>query len=93
MNQDEKEIAEYREVLQTIHKNYDYILLTSSVVLQFHRDLYSFHPSSHGGHYKNQDNGFKEVDERGTRRIRHKPLSAFETPEAVERLWLLIMKP
>ena len=86
MNRDEEEIAGYREVLNTIHENYDYISLRSSVILQLHRDLYSFHPSTNGGRYKNQDNVIEEVDEKGTRRIRFKPLSAFETPEAVENL-------
>lgn len=86
LNRDEEEIAGYRDVLNTIHQNYNYITLRSSVILQLHRDLYSFHPSSNGGKYKNQDNIIEEVNEKGTRRIRFKPLSAFETPEAVERL-------
>lgn len=86
MNRDEEEIAGYREVLNTIHENYDYISLTSGVILQLHRDLYSFHPSAQGGQFKNQDNIIEEVSEGGTRQIRFKPLSAFETPEAVENL-------
>ena len=80
INRDEEEIAGYREVLNTIHENYEYITLKSSVILQLHRDLYSFHPSSSGGKYKNQDNIIEEVDEDGVHRIRFKPLSAFETP-------------
>jgi len=86
LNRDEQEIAGYREVLQTIHENYEHIHLRSSIILQLHRDFYSFHPSSNGGKYKNQDNVIEEVDEKGTHRIRFIPLSAFETPEAVERL-------
>lgn len=86
LNRDEQEIAGYREVLQTIHENYDYITLKSNMILQLHRDLYSFHPSTQGGKYKNQDNIIEEVDEKGTHRIRFIPLSAFETPDAVERL-------
>lgn len=86
LNRDEEEIAGYREVLNTIHENYNNITLKSSVILQLHRDLYSFHPSSNGGRYKNQDNIIEEIDENGTRRIRFKPLSAYETPEAVEKL-------
>ncbi len=86
LNRDEEEIAGYREVLNTIHENFDYINLRSNVILQLHRDLYSFHPLSNGGKYKNQDNIIEEVDEKGTRLIRFKPLSAFETPEAVEKL-------
>ena len=52
MNRDEEEIAGYREVLNAIHENYDYITLRSKVILQLHRDLYSFHPSTNGGRYK-----------------------------------------
>ena len=52
MNRDEEEIAGYREVLNAIHENYDYITLRSKVILQLHRDLYSFDPSTNGGRYK-----------------------------------------
>ena len=86
LNRDEEEIAGYREVLNTIHENYDYIPLKPSVILQLHRDLYSFHPSSMGGRFKNQDNVIDEVDSDGIHTIRFKPVSAFETPAAVQRL-------
>lgn len=86
MNRDEEEIAGYREVLNSIAENYDHIILSSNIVLQLHRDLYSFHPQAQGGRYKNQDNVIEEVDEGGSRHIRFKPLSAFETPEAVGNL-------
>ena len=48
-NRSEQEIAGYREVLAIIHENYEYIHLNSNVVLQLHRDLYSYAPSSIGG--------------------------------------------
>ncbi len=86
LNRAEDEIAGYREVLNTIHENYDYIYLNSNIILQLHRDLYSYHPTSNGGKYKNQDNVIEEIDMKGIRSIRFKPLSAFETPSAVERL-------
>jgi len=86
MNRNEEEIAGYREVLQTIHENYDYITLSSNIILQLHRDLYGFHPSTNGGRFKNQDNVIEEVDEKGRSRIRFKPISAYETPEAVKIL-------
>lgn len=86
VNRDEAEIAGYREVLSTIHENYDYITLKSNVILHLHRDLYSFHPSTNGGRYKNHNNVIEEVDQGGSHRIRFKPLSAFETPEAMEML-------
>ena len=82
----EKEIAGYRDVLTTIHENYDYITPRANVILQLHRDLYAYSPSSTGGSYKNANNVIQETDAQGNKRIRFQPLSAFETPEAMERL-------
>lgn len=39
-NRDEEEIMGYRDVLNTIHENYEYIPIRSSYILQLHRDLY-----------------------------------------------------
>ena len=82
----EKEIAGYRDVLTTIHENYYYITPRANVILQLHRDLYAYSPSSIGGTYKNADNIIQETDAAGNKRVRFQPLSAFETPEAMERL-------
>ena len=91
-NRFEREIAGYSEVLSTIHENYEYIVPRPNVILQLHRDLYSFSGSSNGGHYKNNDNIIEEVDIDGSHRMRFKPLPAFETPEAMERLCSDIIK-
>jgi Fic family protein len=85
-NRDEQEIAGYREVLSTIHESYEYIVPRSNVILQLHRDLYSYNPTSVGGRYKNVDNIIEEMDNQGQKRVRFQPLSAFETPDAIERL-------
>lgn len=85
-NRDEQEIAGYREVLSTIHDNYEYIVPRSNVILQLHRDLYSYNPTSVGGRYKNVDNVIEEMDKQGQKRVRFQPLSAFETLDAMERL-------
>ncbi len=82
----EKEIAGYRDVLATIHENHDYITPRANVILQLHRDLYAYSPSSIGGTYKNADNIIQETDAQGNKKVRFQPLSAFETPEAMERL-------
>ena len=83
INRNEKEIAGYRDVLRTIHENYEYIPLNPNTILQLHRDLYSFHPSGMGGHWKNVDNLIAETDAAGNKHIRFTPTPAFETPEAV----------
>lgn len=85
-NRSEAEIAGYREVLQLIHENYDYMALRVNVILQLHRDLYQFSSSASGGKFKNSDNFITEADLEGNNRIRFQPLSAFETPDAMERL-------
>lgn len=41
-SRNESEIAGYRDVLNTIHKNYDYIPVTANYILQLHKDLYKF---------------------------------------------------
>lgn len=85
-NRSESEIAGYREVLQLIHENYDYMTPRTNIILQMHRDLYQFSPSTIGGRYKNSDNVIAETDFEGNKKIRFEPLSFFETPEAMERL-------
>lgn len=85
-NRSESEIAGYREVLQLIHENYDYMAPRVNVILQLHRDLYQFSSSSSGGNFKNSNNIITETDLKGNNRIRFQPLSAFETPDAMERL-------
>ncbi len=87
INRNEKEIAGYRDVLRTIHENYEYIPVNPNTILQLHRDLYSFHPSGMGGHWKNADNLIAETDAAGNRQhIRFTPTPAFETPDAVRSL-------
>lgn len=86
VNRNEKEIAGYRDVLSTIHESYEYISVTPNSILQLHRDLYSFHSSDIGGHWKNGDNFIAETGSDGISHVRFKPVPAFETPDAMERL-------
>ena len=81
----EGEIAGYRDVLNTIHTSYDAIPINSNIILQFHRDLYKF-VSAEGGKWKNQDNVIEEILPNGERHVRFKPVSAANTPAAVEEL-------
>ena len=86
VTRNEKEIAGYRDVLATIHENYEFIPVTPNTILQLHRDLYSFQASGFGGHWKNSDNVIAERDQFGKKRVRFSPIPAFETPDAVGRL-------
>ena len=86
-NRNEEEIAGYRDVLATIHDSYDVIPATPGVILQLHRDLCK-HISQQGlgGHWKTSENVISETNAAGRTRIRFQPLSAFETPDGMERL-------
>lgn len=85
-NRDEKEILGYRDVLNTIHENYQFIPINSSYILQLHKDLYKYSEKSIGGKYKNVQNYISETRVDGSSFVRFQPLEPYETPEAVERL-------
>lgn len=85
-NRSEREIAGYRDVLTTIHENYDYIPVRPGMILQLHRDLYKFSGLAIGGNFKNSDNIIAEELPDGTRRVRFQPVPAWETPEAMDNL-------
>ena len=85
-SRNEREIAGYRDVLTTIHDNYDYIRIIPNHILQLHRDLYKFSNASIGGNYKNADNIIAEELPDGTKRARFIPVSAWETPQAMDEL-------
>ena len=80
----EREIAGYRDVLNTIHENYDFIPVRPGMILQLHRDLYKFSNSAIGGNFKNSDNIIAEELPDGTKRVRFQPVPAWETSEAME---------
>ena len=82
----EKEIAGYRDVLNTIHDSHDHIPVKPSIILQLHRDMYKFEGYDYGGKYKIADNVIEEENEHGEKRVRFKPVPAWETAEAMERL-------
>jgi len=86
-NRDESEIAGYRDVLATIHENYDDMPPRPSIILQLHRDLYAYSGSSIGGRFKNTDNRIEEIDAEGNAFVRFQPISAFETPMAMDDLY------
>ena len=85
-NRDESEIAGYRDVLNIIHENYDYIPINTNYILQLHRDLYKFLGNVDGGIFKTSDNIIQETDADGNERIRFKPVAAWETPASINEL-------
>ncbi len=85
-NRDEEEIMGYRDVLNTIHENYEYIPICSSYILQLHRDLYQYSEKSIGGRFKTTQNYIAESRADGTQFVRFTPLEPHETPEAVDTI-------
>ena len=82
----EQEISGYRDVLSVIHESYDYIHPRPNIILQLHKQLYSFAGTSIGGSYKNADNFITEIDTDGNEKIRFRPAPAYLTANAVESL-------
>ena len=82
----EREIAGYRDVLNTVHENYDYIPVRPGMILQLHRDLYKYSNLAIGGSFKNSDNIIAEELPDGTKRVRFQPVPAWETSEAMDIL-------
>ena len=85
-NRSEEEIAGYREVLATIHESYDHIRPRPGVILQLHRDLYSYSTGTVGGEYKHSDNVIAETDATGNQTARFVPVSVWQTAEAMDDL-------
>jgi len=85
-NRDEQEILGYRAVLEMVHESFEYMPITANVILQLHKMLYSFLPTSFGGVFKTTSNEIDEIRADGSVIVRFRPLEPFETPDAVERL-------
>lgn len=82
----EREIAGYRDVLNTIHENFSHIPIRDTFILQLHRDLYRFENASDGGKFKIADNIIEEENANGDKFVRFRPLPAWETPEAMRSM-------
>lgn len=85
-NRDEEEIAGYRDVLNVIHENFEYISITPNYILQLHKMLYSHSPKAIGGTFKNVQNYISGTDSDGKVYTIFIPLSPFETPIAIESI-------
>ena len=67
-------------------KSYEYITRRPNIILQLHRDLYSYSQGNIGGTYKNSDNVIAETDAEGHQKARFIPVPAFQTAEAIDEL-------
>ncbi|MFP3154599.1 Fic family protein [Lachnospiraceae bacterium ZAX-1] len=85
-NRTEQEIAGYRDVLATIHESYDYIYPRSKIILQLHKQLYSFSKNSISGTYKNSDNYIAKTDARGNETVRFQPVPTYLTANSMDSI-------
>ncbi len=85
-NRNEKEIAGYRDVLNLVHESYDYIPLTTNIILQLHRDLMQYADTGIGGRFKATQNYLQETLPDGTTFIRFTPVAPYETRPCVESI-------
>jgi Fic family protein len=85
-NRPEEEIAGYRKVLDTIHASAEHIPARTSIVLQFHRDLYSF-TATPGGHLKSTQNEVARFGKDGQKiEVIFEGTPPIETPAAMDEL-------
>lgn len=79
-NRNEKEILGYRNVLNLVHENYEYISITPNYILQMHGELLKHTTFSYGGKFKTIPNEIAKTLADGTREVIFKPLESYETP-------------
>ena len=92
LNHNEAEIAGYRDALNIIHLEYTKLDFTEDTILKLHEILMSYTTYEYAGKYKLNNNYIIEEDKQGNRKIRFKPISAEETPQAMEQLVLAYME-
>ena len=85
-NRDEKEIAGYRDALNIVHENFEYIPLTPNYILQLHKIMFSHTDSSFGGSFKNVQNYISATKADCTVYTLFTPLAPYETPVAMQKL-------
>lgn len=85
-NRDEEEILGYRNVLNLVHENYEFLPVRSSYILQMHRDLLKFTNLSYGGKYKTTPNEIDMTLGTGEKVVIFKPLEPYETPAAIDAI-------
>lgn len=85
-NRSEQEIAGYRDALSLIHESAEYMDFSVNIILQCHSTVYGYMPDD-GGRWKMVNNEIIEKNPDGSiKRIRFKPVSAVQTPQAMETL-------
>lgn len=85
-NREESEIAGYRDALNVVHENFEYIPLTPNYILQLHKIMFSHTDSSFGGSFKNVQNYISAATADGKVFTLFTPLAPYETPTAMQEV-------
>ena len=88
LNHTEAEIAGYRDVLNEIHTNFAAHDFSEGEIREFHRQMMRLADPATTGSWKTEDNVIAERMPDGRRVVRFRPVSAKDTPEAMEQLAL-----
>lgn len=87
VNHTEEQIAGYVEALDIINKNAGNLNIDGDLMKNLHRTIRAGTPDSRGI-YKTRDNAIVSTDSDGRRRIVFRPVSAEDTEECMEQLFL-----
>jgi Fic family protein len=90
-NRSEQEVAGYRDVLAAIHAHPDRFLISPTIIIDFHRQMYRY-TGEKAGHWKLKDNAIYEVRNDGKQVIRFQPVSALKTSDYINKLCTLYKK-
>ncbi len=83
----EEEFTGYKDVLELIHDNHEGMDLSVNLILMLHSRLYRrVEEKNIGGDFKRSENEIVEKHADGTVHVRFKPVSAFDTPNAMDQL-------
>ncbi len=83
----ESEIAGYRDALAEVYAHFTQITFDETSILRLHAMIME----KGGGVYKAENNLILAVDGKGERHVRFRPISAADTPKAMEQLCLAYM--
>lgn len=84
-NRSEQEVAGYRDVLADIHANASKLKLSTTLILQWHKQLFRY-TAEEGGIWKQEENVIFEILDGERKAVRFRPLPMAATPNAMERL-------
>ena len=85
-NRNEREIAGYRDALNIINENFNYIPITPNYILYLHKIMCGKIEKYQGGKFKNVQNYITAINEKGKSYTLFKPVSPFETPQAIKKI-------